>query len=188
MVESADHEVLGIFDILVNGVLVHSRKCDTHVYGVHRQQWLRDSCERKNAVWYAIKSLRPEVGSTCSSNVCTTDDSKTHCQAVPHGGLEREQARVVVRHSQWYGHQAELSVQLLKEWFPTHSVDVRQREGTESDEPFSIAVNGVLLHSRQLMGHGFFHNEWEQQDLVWKAVKGFLGLHCHGALGSSRRS
>lgn len=183
MIEIADFEIMGIFDITVNGVLVHSRKCDTHVYGVHRQQWLRDSWERKNAVWYAIDSIYsssrkagPKAGNACSDRELL-DTSRIRC--TDDGNIDREPAIVTVQHSHWYGHQAKRSAQSLRGWFPSHSVEVLECVDTNSEDHFSIAVNGVLLHSRQFLGHDFFSDEWEQQDLVWKAVKGLLESDCH---------
>jgi hypothetical protein len=43
-----------------------------------------------------------------------------------------------------------------------------------SEWNFEIMVNGVLLHSRNTQGHGFFHDDWCQQSLVWRAIADLL--------------
>lgn len=43
-----------------------------------------------------------------------------------------------------------------------------------SEWNFEITVNGILLHSRQSLEHGFFHDDWSQQTLVWRAISDVL--------------
>lgn len=36
---------------------------------------------------------------------------------------------------------------------------------------FEITVNGQLVHSKQTKGHGFFHDNYDQQQVVCNAIE-----------------
>jgi hypothetical protein len=43
-----------------------------------------------------------------------------------------------------------------------------------SEWNFEITVNGVLLHSMRTQWHGVFHDDWNQQCLIWRAISDLL--------------
>jgi predicted Rdx family selenoprotein len=145
----ADFEILGIFDITVNGVLVHSRKCDSHHYGQPGHLWLRDDKDRQTAVWQAVQSA------LSSRHAC-------------HDGC----VDIHVRHSTYSAKYSEYAAELISSWFPDSVLHINDETDNSSDWNFEISINGVVLHSRATQGHGFFYDEWNQQCLIWKAVKG----------------
>lgn len=142
---------LGIFDITVNGVLVHSRRCDTRTYGVPGHLWLRDEPRRQQAVWYAIDSARAEKGQRLQGRIAHH----------PH---------VVVRSSSHCGTHAARAAELIETWFRHHGLEVDTVIDDSSEWNFEVLVDGVLLHSRSTQWHGFFHDEWYQQQLLWRAI------------------
>lgn len=141
---------LGIFDIVANGVLLHSRKCETRSYGVPGHLWLRDVPARQNAVWQGI----------------TSAITLPHSQALKHA----HQALVVIR-SSTYGqtHSADVA-KLIAGWFQTDRLCIQEVTDDSSEWNFEITVNGVLLHSRNKLGHDFFLEDASQQTLVWRAI------------------
>lgn len=151
---------MGIFDITVNGVLVHSRKCDTRSYGVPGHLWLRGEAARQNAVWHAINSA-----------VCSSDPPL--CIAT-HAQWQKSPVHIVVRSSTWgLQHSARVSA-LVRSWFQSSMLAVEEVVDDSSEWNFEITVNGILLHSRQSLEHGFFHDDWSQQTLVWRAISDVL--------------
>lgn len=158
VVEIADYDRvnnLGVFDIHVNGVLVHSRKCDTRTYGVPGHLWLRDNRPRENAVWQALNSsLVP-----CNSQ-----------KVVPQGG----HVNVVVCSSRYGAKHSSDAAETIRSWFQNPMLLVSETVDDSSEWNFEIMVNGVLLHSMSTLGHGFFHDDWNQQSLVWRAMSDLL--------------
>lgn len=153
--EIADYDQmnnLGIFDITVNGVLVHSRRCDTRTYGVPGHLWLRDEPRRQQAVWYAIDSAR------------AADKGQR-----PQGRTARH-PRVVVRSSSCGARHAARAAELIESWFQHRGLEVETVIDDSSEWNFEILVDRVLLHSRSTQWHGFFHDEWCQQSLLWRAI------------------
>lgn len=144
---------LGIFDITVNDVLVHSRWCEKRWYGVQGHLWLRDEPARRRAVWHAIESARAAGGGR---------------------KLRGEGPRVVVRSSGGNARLAARAAELIGTWFPHHGLKVETVVDDGSEWNFEILVDGVLLHSRSKQWHGFFHDEWGQQSLVWRAISDLL--------------
>lgn len=143
---------LGIFDITVNGVLVHSRRCDTRTYGVPGHLWLRDEPRRQQAVWYAIDSAR-----------AAGKDRKPQGRMACH-------PHVVVRSSSNGAKHAARAAELIETWFQHRRLEVETVIDDGSEWNFEILVDGVLLHSRSTQWHGFLHDEWYQQSLLWRAI------------------
>jgi hypothetical protein len=140
-------------------VLVHSRKCDTRTYGVPGQVWLRDDADRQNAVWYAIDSAAK---------------SDLRISLEPVACSSRSPIVVVVCSSSFGSEYATETVQTIRSWFQSSRLNVKEAIDDSSKWNFEITVNGILLHSRNLLGHGFFHDEWSQQTLVWRAISDLL--------------
>jgi len=135
----------------VNGVLVHSRHCDSHPYGVPGHLWLRNNKPRENAVWQALQSALQSVKA-----------------------LDVKSATVVIQHASYSTLQSNCVAETISSWFPHCPLRVHQVLDDSNDWNFEITVNGVLLHSMKSQGHGFFKDEWDQQCLVWKAVQGIV--------------
>lgn len=164
--EIADVDIvnnLGIFDITVNGVLVHSRKCDTRTYGVYGHEWLRDKKERQNGVWHAINSV------------------SVPCDAEP--GCKRQKTvhdefpNIVVRASSQNARHSACFVEMVQDWFCDDKVQVEQALADDDPSSFEVLVNGVLLHSNKTQEHGFLddHDEHSsQQSLVWRSISDLL--------------
>lgn len=168
--EKANHERndLGIFDITVNDVLVHSRKCDTRSYGVPGHLWLKDEPARQNAVWQAISSAAASHHS----------QESTHLKQSSHQG----RLRVVVRSSSDGRKHLDAVVEMITGWLSCEwslkSLEDRLEFERVIDDScewnFEITVGGVLLHSRNILGHGFFCDDRGQQNLVWRAISDIL--------------
>lgn len=146
---------LGIFDITVNDVLVHSRKCDTRTYGVSGHLWLRDEPVRQRAVWYAIDSALTDRSQKLQG--------RTTCH--PH---------VVIQSSSSNAEHAASAAELIGKWFQHQRLAVETVIDDSSAWNFEILVNGLLLHSRNTQWHGFLHDEWSQQSLLWRAISDLL--------------
>lgn len=151
-----EHKDLGIFDITVNDVLVHSRKCDTRSYGVPGHLWLKDTPARQNAVWQAI------------SSAAASHDSQEATQLKQNSHQRR--LRVVVRSSSYGAKHADAVLEMIKGWFYQDWLEVERVIDDGSEWNFEITVGGVLLHSRNTLGHGFFYDDSSQQNLVWRAI------------------
>jgi len=63
---------------------------------------------------------------------------------------------------------------MIRGWFQTDRLQVEQTIDPSNEWNFEITVNGVLLHSRNTQWHGFFHDDWCQQSLVWRAISDLL--------------
>lgn len=61
---------------------------------------------------------------------------------------------------------------MIKDWF--QHISVEQCIDNSCEWNFEICVNGVLLHSRNSLWHGYFCEEKEQQCLVWRAISDLL--------------
>jgi hypothetical protein len=151
-----DRNDLGIFDITVNDVLVHSRKCDTRSYGVPGHLWLRDEQARQNDVWQAISSAAASHDSQDAARL------KKHVRA---GCL-----KVLVRSSSYGAKHLDAVVEMIRGWFHKDWLEVKGVIDDGSAWNFEITVGGVLLHSRNILGHGFFYDDWSQQNLIWRAI------------------
>jgi len=141
---------LGIFDITVNGVLVHSRKCDTRAYGVPGHLWLRDNPARQHAVWHAINSV-----------------GRVH-------GAQRGPPSVLIRSSTYGAKHATRVAEMLGGWFPNDQIQFQIMIDDSSEWNFEILLNGVLLHSRNTQWHGFLEGDWSQQGLLWRSLSDLL--------------
>lgn len=121
--------------------------------------WLRDEPSRQTAVWHAISSVL---------HLCDKD-GLNEMQTFPQGTV-----RVIVRSSSYGLSHMEHAVGLIQLWFKNGQVLVEGVLDNTSEWNFEISVNGVLLHSRSTQGHGFFHDDWSQKCLVWRAVTDLL--------------
>lgn len=155
---------LGIFDIHVNGVLLHSRKCTSRKYGVPGHLWLRDERARQSAVWHAINSIQAP-----HSFKEFPGDSQQRGKSFGEG-----YPSVSVRSSSYHTTHATRVVEMINGWFHDGKPHVAEILDDECQWNFEIEVNGVLLHSRSTQWHGFFHDDWSQQHLVWRAISDLL--------------
>lgn len=151
MRETADFEILGVFDITVNGVLVHSRKCDSHSYGQVGHLWLRNDKARQTAVWQAVQSA-----------------------LLLENAFDSGPVTVRIAHCSYYSKHSKHVSDMIRSWFPRAGLHVYAMVDDSSRWNFEVSVNGVVLHSMLSQGHGFFHDDWDQQCLIWKAIKGLL--------------
>lgn len=140
---------LGIFDITVNGVLVHSRKCSSRTYGVPGHLWLRDESARQNAVWHAINSA--------SANSLGYS-------------MQKRSPSVSISSSTSNMEHAANAAKTIRHWFQGTSLHVEETLDDNCEWNFEIVVNGILLHSMKCLHHGVFHEDWQQQSLVWRAI------------------
>lgn len=118
--------------------------------------WLRNERARQQAVWHAIDSAR-------ASDKGQKLQGQTACHP-----------RVVIRSSSYAAEHAAGAAELLEKWFKHHGLAVETVIDDSSTWNFEILVNGVLLHSRNTLWHGFFHDEWCQQSLLWRAISDLL--------------
>mmetsp|Transcript_78200 Transcript_78200/g.203834 ORF Transcript_78200/g.203834 Transcript_78200/m.203834 type:complete len:99 (+) Transcript_78200:382-678(+) len=81
---------------------------------------------------------------------------------------------VVVRSSSYGAEYAARAAELIESWFQHHGLGVEAVVDDGSEWNFEILVDGVLLHSRSTQRHGFFHDEWCQQSLLWRAISDHL--------------
>jgi len=194
----SDFEVLGIFDILVNGVLVHSRKCDSHDYGQPGHKLLHNNGDRQMAVWVAIEAALSSAKRVCPdtakeytfaeySEAFSKEYSQqkldgywSHCMKPSQQttSSDRDQATVIIRHSS--GTNVKLSEDMIRSWFHSPLLAIDTISDDSSTWNFEIAVNGVLVHSRNRLYQGVLHeDEWDQQNLVWKAIRGVLDVDAY---------
>ena len=87
---------------------------------------------------------------------------------------DNESAKVKVS-IQWcggwgYGAKFRAAKDILDKKFPD-SVDIISNKDPQSTGNFEITVNGTLIHSKQTKGHGFFHTNAEQQEVVFKSIQ-----------------
>lgn len=109
-------------------------------------------------MWHAINSA-------IASSACKESPEQSKSLGGP---------RVVVKTSNYAATQAASVAAMIRAWFQTHRVVVEEIVDDGSSWNFDISVNGVLLHSRSTQGHGFFHDDWSQQCLVWRAISDLL--------------
>lgn len=121
--------------------------------------WLRDEPARQQAVWHAISSAQ----AACDA------------QKLPEQATQRTaHPRVVIRSSSYGAKHAARVVEMIRTWFHSHRLEVETVVDDSSEWNFEILVNGVLLHSRNTLWHGFFEDEWSQQSLLWRAISDLL--------------
>lgn len=118
--------------------------------------WLRDEPTRQQAVWHAIDSAR-----------AAGEGQKLQ-------GRTARRPHVVIRSSSYGSEHAARAVDLIEKWFQLHGLVVETVIDDSSEWNFEILVDGVLLHSRNTLWHGFFHDEWCQQSLLWRAISDLL--------------
>ena len=56
----------------------------------------------------------------------------------------------------------------MKDWFANISVESNKDPGATGN--FEITVNGKLVHSKTTAGHGFLHDNPQQQEAVKQAI------------------
>lgn len=134
----------------MNGVLVHSRKCDSHAYGQVGQLWC-DNKARQTGVWQAVQSA-------------------LSAESLVNAG----QVIVSIQHCSQFSKHSNHAADMIRSWFPRDVVCVQEVLDDSSSWNFEISVNAVVLHSMGKQGHDLFHDNWDQQSFVWKAVKGLL--------------
>lgn len=159
--EIADHDRvnnLGIFDITVNGVLIHSRKCDTRTYGVLGHLWLRDEPTRQNAVWHALDSVQNPVKYSLN----------------PLSASSADKVHVVILSSSRNVHAAAQTAATFREYFQDANLQVEERFDDGSDWNFEIFVNGVLLHSMSRQWHRHPLDDPKQHSLLQRAISDLL--------------
>jgi len=78
--------------------------------------------------------------------------------------------RVAVRSSSYGGKHLDSVVDMIRGWFYQDWLEVEGVIDESSEWNFEITVGGVLLHSRNTLGHSFFYDDWSQQNLVWRAI------------------
>eukprot|EP00929_Paragymnodinium_shiwhaense_P010157 TRINITY_DN114668_c0_g1_i1.p2 TRINITY_DN114668_c0_g1~~TRINITY_DN114668_c0_g1_i1.p2 ORF type:complete len:101 (+),score=15.91 TRINITY_DN114668_c0_g1_i1:417-719(+) len=83
---------------------------------------------------------------------------------------------VVVRSSDYGAQHLARVLEMIRGWSQDDRLHVEGLVDNSSEWNFEIEVNGVLLHSRNTLGHSFFHDDWCQQSLVWRAVSDLLKL------------
>lgn len=142
---------------------MHSRHCSTRVDGVPGHMWLRGETARQNAVWQAIKSALT-LGASSELSARKDSSGDEHMRDV------KGYPRVVLRSSNSNAKQTGRAAQMIRGWFQDHSLQVKEVIDDSSEWNFEILVNGVLLHSRSSQWQGFFHDDWSQQSLVWRAI------------------
>lgn len=81
---------------------------------------------------------------------------------------------VVVRSSSYCAQHAARAAKLIETWFRCNGLEVGTVIDDSSEWNFEIVVDSVLLHSRSTQWHGFFHDEWGQQSLLWRAISDLL--------------
>lgn len=89
-----------------------------------------------------------------------------------------DQVIVIIRHSS--GTDAKSSKDMITSWFQCPLLVVNTVHDDCSSWNFEITVNGVLVHSRNRLYHRVLHeDDWDQQSLVWKAIKGVLNVESY---------
>lgn len=82
---------------------------------------------------------------------------------------------VSIRHSAYATKHAKYTAVMLSSWFPdTPLLRVSDVYDDSSDWNFEISINGVIVHSRDVQWHGFLHDDWNQQRLIWNAINGVV--------------
>lgn len=117
---------------------------------------MRGEYTRQQAVWHAIESAR-DAGR----------GQKLQGRTVRH-------PHVVIRSSSCNAEHAAHAAEVIRKWFQQHGLVVETVVDDGSKWNFEILVDEVLLHSRNTQWHGFFHDEWCQQSLVWRAISDLL--------------
>lgn len=183
---------LGIFDIHVNGVLVHSRKCDSRVYGQPGHVFMHRDGSRQMAVWHAIEAARlsgsrvcpetrkeytfPEYSDEFSKQYGSQTLTRYWCESMvplPGQAVKDRLVTVVIRHSS--DANAKMSKEMIQSWFNNPQLVIDTICDDSSNSNFEITVNGVLIHSRSQLRQNILHEEtWDQQGLVWRAIKSVL--------------
>lgn len=135
----------------MNGVLVHSRKCDSHAYGQVGHLWLRSETARQTGVWQAIESALSFENPSTAGHVL-----------------------VSIRYCSRFAEHSKHVADMITSWFPSAVLHVHAVIDDSSSWNFEISVNGVVLNSMKTQGYGFFHEDWNQQCLAWKAMTGLL--------------
>lgn len=130
---------------------MHSRRCDSHSYGQVGHLWLRNDKARQTAVWQAVQSALLFENSFGAGYVMV---NITHCS--------------------YFAKHSKQVADMISGWFPSAGLHVYALVDDSSRWNFEISVNGVVLHSKKTQGHAFFHDDWDQQCLVWKAIKRLL--------------
>lgn len=183
---------LGIFDIHVNGVLVHSRQCPVRICGQPGHMFVHNDGGRQMAIWHAIEAVRlsekrvcPESRKeyTCAeyedafSKEYSNETLKTYwvesMLPSPDVSPKHRTVTVVIRHSSEIN--AQVSKEMIQSWFQNDQLVIDTFCDDSDDWNFEITVNGVLIHSRSQIRQKILHEEtWDQQGLVWRAIKSVL--------------
>ena len=85
---------------------------------------------------------------------------------------ESTKVKVVIQFCGGWGYAAKFRAakDILDKKFPD-CIDIISNKDPQSTGNFEITVDGTLVHSKKTKGHGFFHTNAEQQEIVFKAIQ-----------------